>query len=84
MAGVDLNRHLNDQEEQLLSEIVQTAWTVGNEEPIDVSLDQLWIDASGVACRRRATRIVTLSEPPRSSARLTSDSQTSLEIEDVS
>jgi hypothetical protein len=41
LAATDLNRHLNDQEEQLLSEIVQTAWSVGNEEPIDISLDRL-------------------------------------------
>jgi hypothetical protein len=41
VAATDLNRHLNEQEEQLLSEIVQGAWTAGNEEPIDISLDRL-------------------------------------------
>ena len=41
LAATDLNRHLNEQEEQLLSEIVQAAWTAGNEEPIDISLDRL-------------------------------------------
>jgi ribosomal protein L29 len=41
LAATDLNRHLNEQEEQLLSEIVQAAWAAGNEEPIDISLDRL-------------------------------------------
>jgi hypothetical protein len=41
LAATDLNRHLNDQEEQLLSDIVQTAWSAGNEEPIDIALDRL-------------------------------------------
>jgi ribosomal protein L29 len=41
LAATDLNRHLNEQEEQLLSEIVQLAWSQGNEEPIDISLDRL-------------------------------------------
>ena len=27
--------------EQLLSEIVQIAWSAGNDEPIDISLDRL-------------------------------------------
>ena len=41
LAATDLNRHLNEQEEQLLGEIVQAAWAAGNEEPIDISLDRL-------------------------------------------
>ena len=41
IAATDLNRHLNEQEEQLLSEIVQNAWSAGNEEPIDIALDRL-------------------------------------------
>ena len=41
LAATDLNRHLNEQEEQLLSEIVQSAWAAGNEEPIDIALDRL-------------------------------------------
>ncbi len=41
LAATDLNRHLNEQEEQLLSEIVQAAWAAGNQEPIDISLDRL-------------------------------------------
>lgn len=41
LAATDLNRHLNEQEELLLGEIVRTAWAAGNEEPIDISLDRL-------------------------------------------
>ena len=41
LAAIDLHRHLHPQEEQLLSEIVQAAWTAGNEETLDIALDGL-------------------------------------------